>query len=286
VRTLAGADGDTFEVDIQTRGKWRFENCEPPPLTLELAAEPTSDQPAGGQSIVHLTTQCKPQPRYERFLVQEYLAYRIWELLGGVALRTRLAEIEYRDNETGKKMWTGHALLVEDIHLAAERLGRRWLEREKIRSVALDPEATALFTLFQYMIGNTDWSIVQGSPGERCCHNAALLGEPSSESGFQPLPFDFDASGLVNTGEIAPSEAIPITSVRQRLYRGLCAHNPHIPEAVEAVVAARPEIEALLASLELTPGVKRTTSRYLASFYETVNDPAKLQKQILGRCRS
>lgn len=268
--------GGSVDVEIRLRGKWRLENCDAAPFSLSLS---------GDGMLVHLTPQCKRREKYRQYLVQEYLVYRLYEALTETSLRARLATVEYTDTETRKKGWNGQAILVEDIDAAADRLGRRWVDRESIRSAELDPDATALFALFQYMIGNTDWSLLRGEPGERCCHNSALLESEEPVGRLVPMPFDFDASGLVNTGDVEPSEFVPISSVRQRFYRGLCAHNREVEEAVGVMNRARPELEAILEGVDLAPGARRSTRRYLEEFFEVVNDPVKLEKRILARCR-
>ncbi len=274
-----------LDAEIVVRGKWRLENCSSPPLTLRFEPEQIAATAFDGQAVVHASTPCRSGERYEQFLFHEYLIYRIYGALTEVSLRVRPVVIEYRDTE-GRKPRKSPAFLVEDIGLAAERLGRRWVETSSVQAEALEPEAAALFSLFQFMIGHTDWSVLRVVEGERCCHNAALLKPLGSDTGFLALPFDFDASGFVNTGEIPPSEILPIRSVRERLYRGLCMHNPQLEPAIELMNRSRREIERLIgAGGLLTPKSQRSTLRYIEEFYEIINDPEKREKRILSPCR-
>ena len=69
--------------------------------------------------------------------------------------------------------------------------------------------------LFQYLIGNTDFSPLSSIEGD-CCHNAKLIGEESLEP-VHPVPYDFDSSGWVDRAlRRAPPEQLPIREVTQR----------------------------------------------------------------------
>jgi hypothetical protein len=287
VLTYAGPDGRSVRLDarVKARGQWRLEHCETPPLTIKLSPEQVEDTIFEGKKNLFVTTQCHPSNRYRQHLFQEYLIYRIYRELTDRSLRARLLEIDYRDSESGETMARELAFMVEDINQAAARMNRHWLETPKIRASALDPEVAALLALFQYLIGNTDWSFLSGSSGDRCCHNVALLARPHSETDLWPLPFDFDAAGLVNTGDVRPSDDLPIKSVRQRLFRGLCLHNSEVQGAVDTANRARNRIEDLLDSDIFNPKGRVRTERYLRAFYEIINDPAKLEAKILSRCR-
>ena len=288
-RLVLGESSETvasLDVQIKLRGRWRLENCSRPPLTVTLPAEPAATTILGGQTVLHLTPQCHQGDRFRQHLVEEYLVFRAYGLLTPTSLRARLVSLVLRDPTSRRDPWTGLAILVEDIGLAAERLGLRWSETKSIGPGKLDPDAAALFALFQYMIGHTDWSLVKGPGTERCCHNAALLEPPDRRDGFLPVPYDFDASGLVDTGEISPADRLPIEDVRQRLYRGFCVHNPRVPIAAVRLRRARPELEALIENAELlTPRTRKSSERFLAEFFEIVDDPKKLESKVLARCR-
>ena len=67
-------------------------------------------------------------------------------------------------------------------------------------------------SVFQYMIGNTDWSI-------KALHNIKLITFDNSRRPI-PIPYDFDQSGLVNASYTLPAEHLQIKSVRERVYNG------------------------------------------------------------------
>lgn len=286
VHRTAGGREVTLGVSVETRGKSRLEVCDWPMLTLELEAEEAAGTVFEGNPRVHLTTLCRNVRAYREYLINEYLLYRAYALLTEVALETRLVSIEYAEPESGKRPKAVMAFLLEDIAYAASRLGRHWLQPPSIRPAALDGDAAALLSLFQFMIANTDWSLLRGPEGEPCCHNTALLGASQSLEALSPLPFDLDTAGLIDAEYFAPSPALGIRSSRQRVYRGFCALNEHLPSAVERLSSRRAEILALFEGADgLAAGTKKRNVRYLEEFFEILGDPERFEGQVLADCR-
>lgn len=283
--TLRLADGASVPVALATYGKSRLEECDVPPLKMTAEAEAARGTPLSGLETLRLVTHCRSRPSLEPQMLLEYLIYRSYSLLSDAALRVRLVKMEYRDPDHPKRAYTAHGFFVEEIGRAAQRVGRRWLDDEKHRLADLDPEQAALLALFHHMVGNTDWSVVAGPPGERCCHNTAILGTGSGEL-HVALPYDFDQSGLVNAPYAEPDPKLGIRWVLQRKYRGFCAHNDRVPAAIERLNATRPQLEALFQDASLPHGRTRAKAwKYVEGFYEIVNDPDKLEKLVLGACR-
>ena len=101
-------------------------------------------------------------------------------------------------------------------------------------------------------------------------------------AGVIPVPYDFDYSGLVNAPYAAPPPILKLSNVRQRQYRGYCAHNNQLLTAAAQFRGARP---AILAALASTPGLEQRTIRsataYLDGFFATIatnDDVLKLTK--------
>jgi hypothetical protein len=285
------ADGSSTRIParIRLRGVSRLERCDYPPLMLRFAAEAIESTPFAGQTVVHASVPCKRNRKYEEHTFQEYLAYRIYQVLTPESLRVRLVRLEFLDTGNGKAIGTVDAFLVEDFNLAAERLGMSRVTDHRVPRAALSPDAAALHSLFQYMIGHTDWSVVSGPPDKECCHNAILLGSIGGDaaSDLVPIPFDFDASGLVNTGDMRPNPALGIHNVRQRLFRGFCAHNDALTGAIERVRQTRASVESLFddAPDDLHRAARRRSWNFLNPVYEILSDPARVDDKIVSNCR-
>lgn len=221
----------------------------------------------------------------EQYVLREFLAYRLYNLITPESFRVRLLRVTYVDR--GQHFATRWGFFIEDVDDAARRLGLRELAAESIAVSQLSPRAAARVALFQYMIGNTDWDVTAGPEGTQCCHNSRLVaGTRDAVSGIIALPYDFDNSGLVSAPYAVPSPDLQILSVRQRHYRGYCSHNALVIEEAEAFRQARPGMEA---EIRQTPGLqdatRRTLLRYVDRFFADIADPAAIERNLLYDCR-
>ena len=112
---------------------------------------------------------------------------------------------------------------------------------ERVPVSSIYPENLSLASVFQYFIGNTDFSPVATPPGEECCHNQALF--TSEEGPYRTIPFDFDQTGLVDARHAEPNPRFGISSVKVRLYRGRCVNNELLPATLQHFQDNRAEIE-------------------------------------------
>lgn len=83
-----------------------------------------------------------------------------------------------------------------------------------------------VIALFQYMIGNTDWSVMNN-------HNVKeIISKKTALQGHLQCLYDFDYSGLVNAEYAIPSEALGIEKVTDRIYRGYTRTSEEIQNAL------------------------------------------------------
>jgi len=86
----------------------------------------------------------------------------------------RLLQINYVDTE-GAKTMTKLGFVIEDNDDVAERNGMYTINTCNISNDDLDRRQQNLVNVFQYLIGNTEFSLVGGEPDEYCCHNIDLM---------------------------------------------------------------------------------------------------------------
>lgn len=285
VGTITLEDGTSIPITATTYGDSRVDVCPVPLLKITIGPDDSRGTVFDGQSTLWLVTRCRNIRGYEKYVLLEYLVYRSYAVLAQPALRARLASCDVRDSEGRTKDETAYAFFLEDIGLAASRHGMSWLDIPSQWLDDLDSKQVTLISLFQYMVGNTDWSMLMSQEDTRCCHNVALLrGEGDDHN--TALPFDFDHAGLVNAPYAEPDERLGIRQVTQRLYRGLCIHNDQLPNAIDIFNDRRPELEALFTRDDLPfPKARARALRYIDGFYEIINDPEKLEKNVIGACR-
>ncbi len=279
---------DTYDITLAARGNSRRTRgiCTFPPLRVRFA-----DRPAFGlfqdQKSLKLVTHCHRSERREHHVLLEYAAYRLLNVLDHKSMRVRLAKIEYVEAKTGRPTDTRYGFFIEDMDDAAERNGMKELDVPGLTPQQLDPVASARIALFQYMIGNVDFSFRVAAKGKDCCHNMKLMGQSKTNlNNAVPVPYDFDQTGIVDPPKPQLPEGLPINSLSTRLYRGLCRHNDAVREQTALFLQRRDELEAVLHTLPDLP--ERQISRvqsFLGSFFETLSDPKQFEKRIIKKCR-
>ena len=278
--TLTVAD-ETLPIMLAPRGitRRKRETCQFPPLRVTFAGPPASGSLFAGQKRLKLVTHCRPAEGFQQYLLLEYAAYRLYNALTPFSFRVRLATIDYRD-EDGKPVTRRQGFFIEDIDDVAARNGTaRARTGDRIPANALSQRDAARFAMFAYAISNLDWSMSAGPAGEGCCHNARLL---NGASGYVPVPYDFDFSGLVDAPYAVPPNSISVANVRTRVYRGQCALNPAATAAAAELVAKRAE---LMSTLAATPGLAERSrdraSKFLADSIDALATPDKPLKGCL-----
>jgi len=288
--TYTGADGQehTLDVEVAPRGiTRRMKVCKFPPLKIFFDKEKTKGTEFRGNGSLKLVTYCDLNSKYEQYYVKEFLTYRMYNLLTEYSFRVKPLSIEYIDSEKGGDSVTRFGFLIEDVDEVAKRNDVEKLTIPKVRKYrTLDPVTTSHFSLFQFMIGNLDWSTTSGPKVDGCCHNFRLIGPGNEMTPKYGIPYDFDASGLVNTHYAAPPEGLKVKNVRQRLYRGFCAFNDHLPQSASLLNEKRAEMLAMFNNnTYLNSKSKKDSVKYLEGFYEILNDPKKFQKSVTDKCR-
>lgn len=274
-------------IEIRIRGGWRAlsSNCVVPLLFVRFPDQKTEGTPFEGQSSLPLTTHCgRSNPfegyskyvNYEQYLLKEYLAYRLYNQLTDTSLRTRLVRITYANPDKLDKTFTNYAFFTEHFRSLAERSEAKLLPRQSFDHQILDTRSADIIALFQFMIGNTDWSIVR--------QRNTIIIQP--ENGLQvPVPYDLDMSGLVNAPYAGPPPALPIDEVTDRYYLGFCHPEIDWNGLFDEFLARK---DALLSLPGEVPGLYKreriAMQRYLANFFNILNSQKRREEMIINAC--
>jgi hypothetical protein len=285
---LMTGTSEAYPIRLSARGITRRKKdvCSFPPLRIEFSQKPAATSLFVHQGRLKLVTHCQSQEAYQQQLLLEYSAYRIFNLLSPTSFRARLATVDYQE-PNGKVTATRWGFFIEDLDDVARRNGMtKAIVGERIASTQLEPRQAARVALFEYMIGNLDWSMRAGPRGEPCCHNSRLIGGKGSAT-FTSVPYDFDYSGLVDASYAVPPEGFGIRSVRSRAYNGFCRLNAETVAAAAEFRARRPAIEALYGQI---PGMSdRTRAKalaYLTGFYNDIATDDSVRTKVLKKCAS
>jgi hypothetical protein len=286
VIAATGAE-QTFDVKIRTRGHYRGdpEHCQFAPLRLNFKKKQVRQTVFHGEDKLKLVTHCENSGMaYEQSLLREYLAYRMLNLLTDLSFRVRLLHVDYVDTEKDSKTRSKYAVLIEDDEALAERINLAPAALKSVRLEQLDARQTALLHVFEYLIGNTDFSAVRGAADAICCHNVTLFVGP--DGALVPIPYDFDLAGLVDAPYATPNPKLKIREVTQRLYRGYCDHNELLDEPITLTIQKRAALLQLIEDQSsLSKASKRKTVRFVDQYYDRVASRRQIDRYLAKDCQ-
>ena len=279
-------DGDSEEVNVplkvKVRGNFRRKGgiCRIPPIRLNFAKATSGGTIFEGEDKIKLVTHCqKNSPKYAQYLLQEYLVYRIYNLVSEYSFKVRLVKIRYEDSAGKWKPMDTYAFMIEDEDMMAERLGGTIKEQVMVHPTGADEFQTTLMAVFAYCVGNTDWSIPQ-------LHNVKLLLRENQP--LIPIPYDFDWCGIVNAPYAIPNPAIfdDLPNVRTRRYRGFERDEEVFQDVFKVFNEKKEEIYALYKNCDgMLNSQKKLSTKYLDDFYKTINTPKLVKRNIYNRAR-
>ena len=278
-RIVVEGVAEAVDVDVRTRGNFRLRRstCSFPPLRLDFPRRAVAGTVFQGQDKVKLVTFCKDSDRYEQQVLREYMAYRIYNQFTDYSFKVRLAHITYVDELAREDPVTRYGFLIEHEDGLAERLGGEIVETPLFDPRDYPPELMLTTSVFQFMIGNTDWSIAE-------FHNAVLL--RLEDGGFVPVPYDFDFSGLVDASYAVVNPTLGIDSVKDRLYRGFCGATLPYDEVYEDFNSKKDVILDMIETMEpLSGGTRRHLRNYVNGFYRVLESEGRRDREITRSCR-
>jgi hypothetical protein len=280
-------------VELSLRGVSRLKtsNCRYPPLRVDFKkSEHKAATPFAGEGDMKLVVQCGNGSKYVDYLRTEFLIYKLLNKITPLSYRVRWVEIAYNESgESGEsKINVRPGFFVEQKKNLARRNNLKPAnEVMEIFHSQLDASQAALLEHFQFLIGNTDYSLVQSNDPDECCHNAKLLRveDADEQMPYTPIIYDFDSTGLVNTAYSAPAALLGIERVTQRLYRGAC-RDPAIMESARSKLLQH---QAALTDLIKTDpllrsGKKKSAVNYLKRGFDLFALEKRYQRFILGKC--
>lgn len=265
-----------LSVEVSTRGHFRRKSstCSVPPLRVRFPKDSVGGTVWDDQGSLKLVTHCRD--KYDNLVLQEYLAYRIYNLFTPISFSVRLARIAWADTRKPGDTETHWGFFLEDDGDVAKRNHGKLFKDPGIGFQMGDPTHTGIMSVFFYMIANTDWSM----PFQ---HNVKIV-----ERGYQffPLPYDFDWSGIVDAPYAKPDYRLPIRSVRQRLYRGPCYAVEDLAPILARFQLQREAITGLYQNLEgLEPKKRDDALKYLEEFWKVIDNPRSVDRELRGGCQ-
>jgi len=266
-------------IRLSARGEFRRTECFVPSIKLDFKNE-TSPR-LSPLSKLKLVVGCGARADDERLLLKEFLIYKIYNLLTEQSFRVRLLHINYKDTREKIKAYSQYGFLIEDVDKMAKRNNCYEVEKQVFSTERTDRDQMTLVAIFQYMIGNTDWSVPN-------YHNTKLM-RPINDSISFPyvVPYDFDFAGLVNASYAIPSPDLAITSVKQRLYRGFPRTMEELQRTLKIFREKQEAIKNLIMNFELLNiRYRKEMVDYLDEFYKTIESTSFVKRIFIEEARN
>jgi hypothetical protein len=276
-------DGKAIDLEIRVRGNSRVSACQFPPLRLNFTSTSPEKTPFTHQEKLKLVTHCRNgSETAQDSVLNEFTAYRIFNLISDRSYRVRLLRIQYTDtDDRQRKLEEPHyGFLIESDMSLASRLTGNISTVGAVRFSNLDDVQTARMQVFQYLIGNKDWSFVTAERDENCCHNIDLF---ELNETLVPVPYDFDLSALSQSKYLTRQK---VNQSKKRHYSGYCRTPTWLlDKAIEHTLSLEDEI---MATAEQVPAFTEAThlhrERFLAAYFKEAADKSKLLEKFNRDC--
>lgn len=266
-----GGESITMDIDVRSRGNIRKEACYYPPIRFKFPKEQYEHHK------LKLVISCRDSELYDQILLKEYMAYQIFEILSETGFKSELLRIKYIDTGRDGKEFERFAFVLENQDALAGRLGGRVYEPKVLRSRLLGPDQMALFTIFQYMVANTDWAFANR-------HNMEAITDPSTNT-ILAVPYDFDYSGFVGTSYAIPNESVPIKSVSERYNKGVCLDTDSAEKMRNHILSKQDEITAMVNDFEyFTDRTRNEVNGFLKPFFDLMSNQKQVQTVFCKNC--
>ncbi|MGB3800179.1 MAG: hypothetical protein WA952_10225 [Lewinella sp.] len=266
--TMAFTDVDGREqhlsVKVSLRGKFRRTRCSTPPLKLNFSKKELSGMGLVEHDKYKLVNSCYDDSTATDLLLKEYLAYRAYALMSPDAhFRTQLLELTYHDAAGNLADRTEYAFLIEDPDEMAARFdGHELDDADGLDADRYPAKAEATHALFQYFIGNADWSLALQ-------RNVKLV--EGSDGMLTPVAYDFDFSGWVGAPYASPNRQTGQESIYQRVYLGYHQSDRVLREVSRDFRSHRKEVLQLIREFDLLNKRDRDIiNNFVHRFYDSM----------------
>ncbi|PSR14317.1 MAG: hypothetical protein DA408_13715 [Bacteroidetes bacterium] len=259
---------EQWDFSLKPRGKYRLRICDFPPLKFNFSKKDLAARGFDAFDKLKLVTHCDDDRlEGQEKLLREYLVYKMYETITPLSFRVHLIRIRYVDTSGKMSSFKRYAFLLEDVDELVARIGST--ECEDCLSPApeqINREAENIQAVFQYMVGNADYSLALN-------RNVKLVKGSATNPGLIPVGYDFDFSGMVDATYAVPIHAFGQVSVRDRVFLGLPVEDPMLERTLARFETHHAELLDLIAAQKLLSATVRFEMKaYLESFYAQIAD--------------
>ena len=277
-QTIDGVWND-INVGVRARGNFRRSTCYFPPIKMKIKKSDAKGTIFKGNKKLKLVIPCLQEKNKNDNILKELIGYKLYEIISPYHFKTRQVAIDF--DEIKRKKIVKHDLngfFIEDDKNVAKRFGGKVFERF-IHPLAMNAEASIQNTFFQYMIGNTDFSVAYQ-------HNGKLL---YADKQIIPLPYDFDMSGLVDPSYAVANEALGLRDIQDRAYRGFKRDEALMNDVRSQFLNNKEAFFAIIDGFKTqfdNPKEHQEVVDYIASFFDVIESDKLFQSNIIDKMRT
>lgn len=253
----------TFDMKLRARGKFRRQVCEFPPIKLNFPKSVLLNRGLAKHDKLKLVTHCTENEGLgNENVLREYLAYKLYQELSPYSYRVQLVQVHYIDTGGRISGLRRYGFIIEDTDEMVARLkGEECEDCAYASPRAFDGMAANVHAMFQYLIGNADYSVP-------VLRNVKIV-QRNLDQQLIPVGYDFDFSGLVDAPYAIPANYLGQLTVRQRIYLGTVASDTQMKEVLELFFDKKDRLLSTVARFRLLPSADRhSIKEYLLTFYE------------------
>lgn len=265
-----------LDVKLRARGKSRRMMCDFPPLKLKFSKDDLKANGLEPFNDFKLVTHCRQDdPVAVTLVMREYLIYQMFNQLTPYSFKAKLVHITYKNTGASFRKTKQLGIIIEDAESLAARNGCQTMEQKVISLDSLHRNQERINSVFQYMIGNADWSYMMA-------RNTELIQQPDGQ--IVPVPYDFDYAGMVKAPYARANAALGQASVLDRVFLGISKTPIELNPIFSYFKKKRPELEKTVDSFEELDRESRLEMlAYLEEFFNIINTKERVELEMLGR---
>jgi hypothetical protein len=275
-------DSLSRNIRLRTRGIFRKSYCYFPPIELNFKKVDFGYSDLNGIGKIKMVPQCRSGEENGKYVLKEYLIYKLFNVMSDTSFRVRLLRVNYIDTKGKRKTFRQYGFLIEPLDMLAARTNCITIKSGTLNQKNIFPDVMDRLAIFNYMIGNFDWSV----PGQ---HNIKVI-KPLIIDAQQlgiAIPYDFDWTGFVNASYAVPAEIIGVESVRERLFLGVCRSRNTYEDELKEFTAFKDKFYKVVNDFPLlNERDKKEVIDYLDEFYDNLSGNNAVIDVFLRTCKN
>ncbi len=152
-------DSITRNIRIRTRGIFRNSWCFYAPIELNFKNADFGYSDLNSINKIKLVPQCTAGSESEKYVLIEYLIYKMYSVMTDTSFKVRLLKINYIDSENKKKPFTQFGFFIEPLKMLEARTNSIEIASRALNQKSIFPAMMDRIAIFNYMIGNYDWAV-------------------------------------------------------------------------------------------------------------------------------